>query len=85
MEGLTEGRIVHYVLPDGKSRGASRPAIVVNSWPDVNPELRTKGYCNLMVFVDGDNDYEGKSLIWATSKTFSENGEPGTWHWIPKA
>lgn len=28
MEGLTEGRIVHYVLPDGQHR----PAIIVKVW-----------------------------------------------------
>lgn len=90
MEGLTEGRIVHYVLPDNgdglcKSVGAHRPAMVVlvcpKEWgyPD--------GAVNLMVFVDGSNDvqnFKGHPL-WATSVQYSENPQPDTWHWIEKA
>lgn len=51
MEGLTEGRIVHYVLPDGNHEGEHRPAIIVKVWN------KTTGYVNLQVFVDGTNDY----------------------------
>ncbi|MBN3993884.1 MAG: hypothetical protein HWQ36_26220 [Nostoc sp. NMS2] len=83
--GLTEGRIVHYVLPDGRSAGQVRPAIVVRVWRDVSPDLIAQGYSNLQVFTDGDNDYPGAGMtIWATSKVYSENHEPGTWHWPPK-
>ena len=85
--GLTEGCIVHYVLPDGRSKGEVRPAIVVRVWRDVSPDLIAQGYCNLQVFTDGTNDYPGHSpgiTIWATSKVYSENKEPGTWHWPPK-
>lgn len=84
--GLTEGKIVHYVLPDGRSKGEIRPAIVVRVWRNVSPDLIAKGYSNLQVFIDGTNDYPEieSNIVWATSKIYSENHEPGTWHWPPK-
>lgn len=83
MDGLTEGRIVHYVMPDGNSIGQHRPAIVVNAWGG-NP---TDGRVNLQVFTDFGND--GKDFesgrYWATSAPYSEEPKPGTWHWIERA
>lgn len=88
MEGLTEGRIVHYVL----SNGQHRPAIVVRDWS--NPALPgSDGRVNLMVFVDGTNDsgaVSGKAceqgLFWATSAHYDPAGtEHHTWHWPEKA
>lgn len=86
MEGLTEGRIVHYVMPDGEHR----PAVVVKVW---NLSGTPEGYVNLVVLVDGANDLHYASLpnvpdrvtLWETSKHYSEGKEPGTWHWIEKA
>lgn len=81
MEGLTEGCIVHYVLPDGSHAGEHRPAIVVKVWN------QNQGYVNLQVFVDGTNDYPTtyNGTVWATSIPFSEDPQPRTWHWIEKA
>ncbi len=85
MEGLTEGRIVHFVLPDGYSKGEHRPAIIVKVWP----QMRESGTVNLLVFTDCTNDFlAGKAsegLLWATSVHYSEQPEPRTWHWIEKA
>jgi hypothetical protein len=102
LPGLSEGRIVHYVLKESDlserhkySAGRHRPAIVVNSWPGLN---RDDGYSNLLVFLDGSNDeetvkyseilggnhpaeYSAQFILWATSRSMSENMEPGTWHW----
>lgn len=94
MDGLTEGRIVHYVMPDGQHR----PAIVVNVWRDlIGP---CEGYINAQVFTDGSNDmtasniqyFKGaeesvsRGLYWATSICpDEETKKPGTWHWIEKA
>lgn len=82
MEGLTEGRIVHYVLPDGRSAGEHRPALVVKVW-------NQDGTANLHVFTDFTNDYsapEGETgTLWATSVPYSEGKEPRTWHWIERA
>lgn len=74
MDGLSEGRIVRYVLPDGPSAGQIRPAIVVRVWDQGN------GCANLHVFLDGSND-EGANA-WQTSCVFDpEERKPGTWHW----
>jgi len=77
MEGLTEGRIVHFVLENGQHR----PAIVVKVWN------KSTGYVNLQVFTDGGNDGEqyASGQYWATSVMPSETHEPRTWHWIEKA
>lgn len=94
--GLTEGRIVHYVLESGRNKGEHRPAIVVRDWKQSN------GLVQLQVFTDGMNDgfkeshlvsigEEGASVVasqnimWRTSVHYSEDKEPGTWHWIEKA
>jgi hypothetical protein len=93
MDGLTEGRKVHYVMPNGQHR----PADVVRVWND-------QGMVNLQVQMDGSNDAgyteaERAKLkdfgidpeqvkhghIWRTSIRFSEEPVPGTWHWIEKA
>ena len=81
MEGLTEGRIVHYVLADGGSMGEHRPAIVVKVWS------KESGTSNLTVFTDWSNDgqHNENGIRWTTSVQYSEGKEPGTWHWIEKA
>ncbi len=73
MDGLTEGRIVHYVMPNGKHR----PAVVVEVWDG-------KGAVNLQVFTDSMND-GAPNVQWQTSVPFSESPEAGTWHWIERA
>jgi len=90
MEGLTEGRIVHYVLDEGEHR----PAIVVKVWRKADGTPPDNGVCNLQVFTDGTNDrYHSKHLpngfesgiAWVTSRIYSEEPVPDTWHWIEKA
>ena len=98
MEGLIEGRIVHYVMPDGEHR----PAVVVKVW-DHEGETGTS---NLQIITDGPNDVpwgsEGKALeekfvgcgiklddvrhghFWRTSVRYSATPEPETWHWIER-
>ena len=57
MEGLTEGRMVHFVMPNG----AHRPAVIVCV------QEHGQGIVNLQVFTDGLNDrreiYPVKSLL----------------------
>jgi len=79
MKSLTEGRIVHFVMPDGQHR----PAIVVRKWNDYN------GCCNLQVFLDGTNDANSKAtreqmdtgIMWVTSAEYSDTKGQRTWHW----
>lgn len=89
MDGLTEGRIVHYVLPNNDHR----PAVVVRVW---NKE---EGYVNLQVFTDGSNDRYAypdvvgsilddidRGIMWVTSVYPDlEDKKPNTWHWIEPA
>jgi hypothetical protein len=87
MEGLTEGRMVHFVLPDGNNTGEHRPAIVVKVWRNGSDTIPDDGSSNLQVFTDSLNDgtqYAG-GLVWRTSVSYDEAQKPGTWHWIEKA
>ncbi len=100
MQGLTEGRVVHYVLSEGRNEGQHRSAIVVRNWS--NSDIPgSDGMVNLMVFTDGYNDgletvfssEQDKTItmrcidlvVWRTSVHYSETKEPGTWHWIEAA
>lgn len=79
MDGLTEGRIVHYVLPSGRSKGEHRPAIVVQVWRE-----HEAGLVNLQVFTDFTNDALA-AVWWCTSVHFDADKAIGTWHWIEPA
>lgn len=78
LTGVTEGRIVHFVLPNGLSAGAHRPAIIVHVID------ATQGYVNLQVFTDGSNDGKeyANGIHWATSVSHSDEHKPRTWHFI---
>jgi len=93
MDGLTEGRIVHYVMPNGEDR----PAIVVRVW---KVSGNCEGYINLQVFTDGSNDLNefnikffghgleddiSNGILWRTSICYDDSRTPNTWHWIEKA
>ncbi len=77
IEGLTEGRIVHYVTDMGKHR----PAIIVQVWD------RWSGCSNLQVFTDGTNDGfpADRGITWITSIEHSAQPTVNTWHFIEKA
>jgi hypothetical protein len=86
MEGLQVGRIVHYVAygtPGGEyAAGAHRAAIVADVLPsyDVQPDgspARPEGTCVLMVI-------NPTGLHFNTSP-YSEEPNPGTWHWPERA
>lgn len=82
MDGLTAGRIVHFVIPDDtRNAGEHRPAIIVKVWD------QTSGNANLHVFYDGSNDdaVDGQGDAWITSVLFSEEPQSRTWHWPEKA
>ena len=48
------GRIVHFVLNNGPFKGSSRPAQIVN----VFPQTEGPPVINVVVTLDGSNDYE---------------------------
>lgn len=74
--GLTEGRIVHFVMPNGQHR----PAIIVQVWD------HGSGMSNLQVFMDGNNDGFPleQATQWAGSIFYDEAAAPGTWHFIER-
>ena len=76
------GRIVHYVLDSGQSKGQHRPAMIVRVWSDTCVQLT--------VFTDWSNDFGpdqhgGGGILWRPSAAQDEGGENprsiGTWHW----
>lgn len=72
MDGLTIGRIVHYL-----NAGKHRAAVVTHVWD------KETGVVNLYVFPDGSHPLE---TITPTSVKFdAEAIEAYTWHWIEKA
>lgn len=84
MDGLTPGRMVHYVmteidaaweeLSDGRP-GAHRAAVVVSvAVTEAFPVT-----ANLHVHTDSSH------VLWRRNVPYSEGNEPGTWHWIEKA
>lgn len=94
----TLGRVVHYVLREGRSAGKSRPAFIVEPWAESQDDPAWKGKVNLVVFLDGANDRgahgeawveEGGSpavytQMWVGSAEHDEAGAPGTWRWPPR-
>lgn len=93
MDGLTSGRMIHYVMPNGEHR----PGVITNVWND-------RGLINASVFTDYTNDVPYKKdeeelfrnngvdpnqaahgHIWKTSISYSEEPKVNTWHWIEKA
>ena len=86
-ENLIEGRIVHYVMPDGEHR----PAIVVSLFRDQHDkESMQEGRCNLQVFIDGLNDLrqvtavETLMLVWRKHIRNDPHFDIGTWHFIER-
>ena len=82
MEGVTEGRFVHYVIKEGEHRAA----MIIRSWG--KPGEAGSDHPNLYVFLDGSSDtYHGiatpdVNILWRRSVPYDdETKRPGTWHW----
>ena len=72
------GRQVHYVLPEGRAAGEHRPATIVKIW---DPVPAHGSLVQLQVLTDQTNDGYDTGLLWRTSVRYSEEHDPGTWHW----
>lgn len=93
MQGLTNGRIVHYVMQAddyteegcyaGSGRAHHRPAIVVENWGNDKGDSNSPAV-NLIIFADAPNDGHPSGTFCRTSVCYSEGKEPGTWHWPEK-
>ncbi len=80
MEGLTEGRIVHYVAYNNRHLAA----IVIGVNPLPKPE---SGMVDLALFTNMRNAVGTKNfgLQFHEDISYSESKEPGTWHWIERS
>lgn len=80
MPDFNIGDIVGYVLPDGRSAGEVRPAIVVRIWDT------DTGCSQLQVFADSNGDpfyNDGlPNVFWKTSILYNADKQPGTWHFL---
>lgn len=72
MEGLTEGRMVHYVV-----NGLHRAAVVTRVWDTVG------GLVNLYVFPDGTTPLTNETPV--SVRFDATASKSNTWHWIEKA
>lgn len=95
MQGVTVGRIVHYVLnvEDVRRIYEHRRSENINGNPIHDgvhvPAMITQVFedefgegqhgVNLKCFLDGDDMY------WSVSRRHDEEKAPGTWHWMEKA
>jgi hypothetical protein len=75
MEGLTEGRIVHFVGSENWTK--HRAALVCNVTD------QEKGICDLFVFAMPEDQSGG--FFMHTETAYDANKSEGTWHWIEKA
>ncbi|TQF09081.1 hypothetical protein FJV41_46560 [Myxococcus llanfairpwllgwyngyllgogerychwyrndrobwllllantysiliogogogochensis] len=72
----TIGRIVHFVIPEGPSRGQARPAIVANVAEGERVALH--------VFVDHVVDDILPVVPFVPSAAPGGPDQPGTWYWPPQ-
>ena len=79
------GKLVHFVLHEGPSKGRHRPAFIVEDWGKHSEE---PGAVNLQVFTDSpgpehgyqSNDYL-PAVMWVASVPYdAETKLPYTWH-----
>lgn len=80
MEGLIEGRIVHYVAYNNRHLAALVIGVNETNIAGENP-------ADLAVFtnmknVNGDKNF---GLQFHQGVQFSEDKKPGTWHWIERS
>ncbi len=72
------GRIVRYVLSQGRNAGQSRAAIVTRTWDQ--PDTGRSPMVNLTISLDLSNDFNAENH--ASSVPYDREGKrPGTWHW----
>lgn len=84
MEGLVEGRIVHYVAFNNRHLAA----IVIGVGDDKFPSGVSKPQeVDLTVFTNmkNVNNVKNFGMQFHQDIGFSEEKKPGTWHWIERA
>lgn len=99
MEGLIEGRIVHYVLNENDVKGIVKNRSSINLSNHGNSVMKGEHFPATIVRVFhnefGSNEHgvnlqvflDGNDSLWVTSVRFAEPADIklGTWHWIERA
>lgn len=85
MDGLTEGRMVHYVAYN--NRHLASIVIGYSIPPKIGDAQIDPVSADLAVFTNmaNVNGIKNFGLQFHQGINYSENKEPGTWHWIEKA
>jgi hypothetical protein len=85
MDGLTEGRMVHYVAYN--NRHLASIVIGYEIPPKVEDVQVDPVTADLAVFTNmrNVNGIKNFGLQFHQEIVYSESKEPGTWHWIEKA
>ena len=78
MEGLIEGRIVHYVHEHLDGSRVHRAALVIHV------EDRDKGIVQLLVFLSPEQDRASGLFQINLHTEFDPTNKAGTWHWIER-
>jgi hypothetical protein len=83
MEGLTEGRMCHYVAYNNRHLAA----IVIGHREGATALAHPISLADLAVFTNMQNinGLKNFGLQFHQDIAYSEDKEPGTWHWIEKA
>ncbi len=74
------GRVIHYVLKEGRSAGQHRPGIIVNTFGQADAQI-----VNARIFLDWSNDADNEFARDLEGHAFSaprddEGKELGSWH-----
>ncbi len=99
MEGLTEGRIVHYVLSETDVLGINEqrrrgdhvgnPVSIGEHVPMIIVKVFRNEFGEGKPGVNGKLQLDGTDTYWVTSREYEESGAAvlthSTWHWIEKA
>ena len=95
MDGVTIGRVAHYVLTesDASRINEDRSAGIRKGNPVRGGEhvvmIMVKVFPNEfgegVPGVNGQCLLDGNDSLWVTSVKFSPDAESGTWHWVEKA
>ena len=75
MEGLTEGRMVHYVAYNNRHLAG----IIIGHNDGINADLA------IFTNMSNVNGVKNFGLQFHQDIAYSEAKEPGTWHWIEPA
>lgn len=76
MEGLIEGRVVHYVAYNGRHLAA----MIIGCEPEEGTLVDLVVFTN-MTNVNGEKNF---GIQFHQCIPFAESSTPGTWHWIER-